>query len=377
MRWLGALALCAGCGSNMTPQPAVGGGGGDAGGGGGGVSTVTLEKQLEAALSGLSAPPFGPAAAASAAHANESASVALGVHHAGGPATSPATRFNVASVSKTLTAARVVSWASAGTLALGDPISTHLPGVTLRDAGGVDQSGNITIADLLRHRAGLPHFPADLEAQVAGQWQAPDLLTTITASWEITLTATPGTYQYSNLGYALLGAIVERTGGCVFAACMSDYLAELGMHSATFWPADLDPAEAAHGHVLADGVAMTHAPSWYGSRYAIPFTGLWTTMDDLAAFGRTLIDAAADPSAPLHPMTSGDGYGLGMVHGERFGAPTLEHDGSGPGFYAALVVFPSRDAVVAIATNGGNEQSSEVNAFGNAVSAAAQAVSGL
>lgn len=367
------MAILVGCTPDQAapPRDAAGGAGGTPSSGSGGETSI--EQRLEEALSALDAPPFGPAAAASARDATTSASVALGEHHAGGPGTTVDTRFNVASVSKLLTAARVVSMAHEAKLALGDSIASHLPGVVLRDSSGVDQSGNITVSDLLRHRSGVPHVPPDLEAQVAGNWTQPELLSQITQSWEITLTTPPGSYQYSNLGYALLGAIVERVGGCVFATCMSDYLAALGMSRATFWPADLAAEQAAHGHVLVAGQTQTHAPTWYGSRYALPFNGLWTTMDDLAAFGQQLA-AATDPSAPLHPMTLGDGHGLGPIHGERLGEASLEHDGSGPGFYAALVVLPASRVVVSIATNGGNEQADEVATFSNAVGAAVQAI---
>jgi hypothetical protein len=54
--------------------------------------------------------------------------------------------------------------------------------------------------------------------------------------------------------------------------------------------------------------------------------------------------------------------------------PSLEHDGSGPGFYAALIVVPSKDIVVALAANGGNETKEEGTAFTEAVRAAVTAV---
>lgn len=62
-------------------------------------------------------------------------------------------------------------------------------------------------------------------------------------------------------------------------------------------------------------------------------------------------------------MTTGEGHGVGPIHGKRIGAGTLEHDGSAPGFYAALVVIPAKQIVIALATNGGNEATDEVRAF--------------
>ena len=82
--------------------------------------------------------------------------------------------------------------------------------------------------------------------------------------------------------------------------------------------------------------------------------------------------ASRDASDPLAEMTSADGQGV--IHAQRLGAASREHDGSAPGFYAALVVVPERDVVVALATNGGNEAAGEVNAFTGIVDGVDRAV---
>ncbi|AKV00131.1 hypothetical protein AKJ09_06794 [Labilithrix luteola] len=76
----------------------------------------------------------------------------------GSPATNDS-RFNVASVSKVLTAARIVSLAHAKAIGLDDPVSKHLPGVKLVDKGVIDRAGTITVRQLVQHRSGLPHVP--------------------------------------------------------------------------------------------------------------------------------------------------------------------------------------------------------------------------
>jgi D-alanyl-D-alanine carboxypeptidase len=283
------------------------------------------------------------------------------------------TRFNVASVSKVLTAARVVSLAHAQAIGLDDPVAKHLPGVKLIDKGGVDRSGTITVRQLVQHRSGLPKVPKDLEQKVENRWSSPDLLGLLTDSWELTLDGIPGQFTYSNTGYALLAAIVERTRHCSFADCMADYLRELGMTRSAFWPATLDE-DAAHGRVVVKGAIKFNEPSWYASRYALPFTGLWTSMPDLARFGATLVAASKDPASPLHEMTATDGAPLGLFRNTRLGAPSLEHDGSGPGFYAGFVVIPSKNLVLAMAANGGNETKEEGAAFENLVRGAVNAV---
>lgn len=331
-----------------------------------------LLERLTDVLSPLTQPPFGTAVAATAVRGSLKVSVALGTLWDGGPAADDDTRFNVASVSKLLTAARVVSLAHEQTLGLDDPLSDHLPGVILIGVQGDELQDVVTIRQLLMHRSGLPHVPPDLADQVAGGWSSPSLLQEITASWEIQLVTNPGDYQYSNLGYALLGAIIEKVEASNFADCMASYLGSVGMAQSTFWPGSLVD-NAAHGRVTEDGAVKFHPPAWYGSRYALPFMGLWTTTTDLTVFG-TLLMGAKDAGSPLHEMTLGADHGLGPIHSVRLGVPSLEHDGSGPGFYAALVVVPDHQIVLAIATNGGNESAAEAATFGGVVSAAVESV---
>jgi CubicO group peptidase (beta-lactamase class C family) len=163
----------------------------------------------------------------------------------------------------------------------------------------------------------------------------------------------------------LLAAVIERTEERSFAEAMQAYLRQRGMTSASFWPATI-PGTAARGRVLKDGQPKFLEPGWFGSRYAIAFTGLWTSMPDLARFGAALAGAATDPRAPLHAMTVLDtpvGHGLGPVHRQRHGYPTLEHDGSGPGFMAWLIAIPARELGFATVCNGGNETRDEGRQF--------------
>lgn len=368
-----SVASCGGAGGGRSPEGNVAAKEAD---GGKPMSTdqnQLLQDRLASAVAPLAKPPFGTGTAVTAVVGSLQSTAARGTLWDGGCAVGNGTRFNVASVSKVLTAARVVSLAHANAIGLDDPVSKHLPGVKLVDKGGVDRAGTITVRQLVQHRSGLPQVPRDLEQKVANRWSSPDLLRLLTDSWTLTLEGTPGQYKYSNTGYALLAAIVERTRNCSFADCMADYLSELGMTRSTFWPATLED-DAAHGRVVVQGTVKLNAPSWYASRYAIPFTGLWTSMPDLARFGSTLVAASKDSASPLHEMTATDGATLGLFHSTRLDAPSLEHDGSGPGFYAALIVIPSKSLVVAMATNGGNETKDEAAAFGNTMGAAVNAV---
>ena len=118
-----------------------------------------------------------------------------------------ATAFDIGSVTKVLTAATVLRLAEEGELRLDDRIGRFLPEVP-RD------KRSITLRQLLGHRSGLPMNPehpfADLTRDEA-----------VREALALPLAFRPGARTgYSNVGYALLGAIVERASGERFERAM-------------------------------------------------------------------------------------------------------------------------------------------------------------
>lgn len=281
-----------------------------------------------------------------------------GFAYEGGPVVDGETRFNVASVSKLITASMVVALAHEGRIHLDDPIGIHLPGLRLVDAKGEDRARDITIAQLLAHRGGLPHHPSSLDPGAVGSsFTDPALIQRLAASWEIALAQEPGTYAYSNLGYVLLAAVIEKEAGDDFVSAAALHLRALGMDHSTFWPAALD--QAAHGRI--DG-ATFHPPGWYTSRYALPFTGLWTTTEDLLRFGEAM--ARSDAWSAMRRFEGeGPAYGLGPVRRIRHGHATLEHDGGGPGFVAWLITVPDADIHLAVTVNAHGESRENAQRF--------------
>ncbi|MDF2697247.1 MAG: hypothetical protein K0S65_5630 [Labilithrix sp.] len=177
-----SVASCGGPGSGHVPQASVAAKEAD----GGNVVSTDEQRRLHDRLASAVAPlvesPFGTASAVTGISSSVESTAAIGPLWEGGPPATKDSRFNVASVSKVLTAARIVSLAHAKEIGLDDPVSKHLPGVKLLDKGGVDRAGTITVRQLVQHRSGLPHVPKDLEQKVADRWSSPDLLRMLTDS---------------------------------------------------------------------------------------------------------------------------------------------------------------------------------------------------
>ena len=120
-------------------------------------------------------------------------------------AASPAMRYSIGSISKQFTATAVLMLAEEGKLSLDDPVSRFIPILT--------RANEITIRELLSHTSGYQdYWPQD--------YVFPDMLKPVTAQemmdrWaRKLLDFEPGTkWQYSNTGFVIAGAIVEKASG--------------------------------------------------------------------------------------------------------------------------------------------------------------------
>ena len=365
------LGLTAGCVSSptaLTPPPM-------AAAAAIGTLSASQREALRKLVAELATAPFGSGASLTVLSRDQRLTLTAGSLAGEGAAeVGEETLFSVQSISKTVTAAKVVTLAHQGVLDLDDPVREHLPGVALLDLAGHDVSSSVTLRDLLSHRSGLPHQPGDQvePARFDDQWQRRDLLEVLTERWDLQLARAPGAYHYSNMGYVLLGAIVERAAACRFRACMEEYLTGLGLERATFDPVATGGDDVAHGQVpSSQGAHASYPSSWYDSTYSSPFGGGWFSTPALAGFGRAIARAHRDSNDPLHAMTlprdASTSYGLGLDHRRRFGATTLEHSGQGPGFLAYLIVAPERNVVLAVATNGGGEPRPQSERFAEVI----------
>lgn len=259
------------------------------------------------------------------------------------------TQYRIGSITKTFIAVLIMRLRDEGRLDLADRLDRHLPGV---DVGG---AGEATIAQLLSHSSGLT-------AEPPGPWwertpgslrpDLPDLL-----HQPPTRHPAGRVFHYSNVGYGLLGAVVERARGAGWAQVTREELLEpLGMRRTTPLP---QPPHA-HGfavHPWAD--ALLPEPAEDAGRMA-PAGQLWSTTADLCRWATFL---AAGHEGVLAPTTlaemraagstaaEGTGYGLGLQLLRAHGIDFAGHTGSMPGFLAALWHAPSQDVAAVVLAN--------------------------
>ena len=260
------------------------------------------------------------------------------------------TRYRIGSITKTLTAVLVMRLRDEGRLALEDRLDAHVPGTPL---------GDRTIASLLSHTSGL-------QAETTGDWwerTAGGSVEELTESLHdgVVLHPPDRVHHYSNLGYGLLGAVVEHHRGRAWREVLqAELLDPLELHQTSYGPVD----PHAHGwavHPWADAVLPEPAAEHDAGAMA-PAGQLWASITDLAAWGTFLAGDTGDvlSADTLEEMcepvvvhddgwTVGHGRGVQVFrHGER---RWVGHGGSMPGFLALLTVDREQRAVACVAAN--------------------------
>lgn len=256
------------------------------------------------------------------------------------------TQYRIGSITKTFVAVLVLRLRDEGLLGLDDRLADHLD---------TPQGGAATLAQLLSHSGGLA-------AEARGPWwertpgdlrpELPDIF------GEDPLKHPPGRlHHYSNPGFALLGAVVERLRGVSwFEALRREVLTPLGMERTTPLPAAPHAAGfAVHPH--AD--VLQPEPAVDTGRMA-PAGQLWSTVGDLARFAAFLTEgddrvltagSLAEMRRPAVAPQVRDwetSYGLGMQLVRVGGRMLYGHSGSMPGFVAGMWTSPE-DGLAAVA----------------------------
>jgi CubicO group peptidase (beta-lactamase class C family) len=302
----------------------------------------------------------------------------VGQRWLGGPPPDAGTVFRIASMTKSFTASAVLALRDAGLLRLDDPVADFVP--ELRGQPGVTaDSPPISLRHLLTMTAGFPTDDpwGDRQQGTPLAEFAAMLARGVRSAW------TPGTrFEYSNLGYALLGRAIS-------AAAEADYpdfvrarlLSPLGMTRTGFEAGEFDPAGLARGYARgADGwTELTPDPI---GAFA-PMGGVFSCVRDLArwvdgftaafppgglrgedahplppASRREMQQAAvtlprAQPRFPGDPAAGSEhGYGFGLFTEETSAWGRLVyHSGGYPGFGSHMRWHPQTGLGVIVLAN--------------------------
>jgi CubicO group peptidase (beta-lactamase class C family) len=254
---------------------------------------------------------------------------------ASGAPNSATTRFRIGSITKQFTAMAILILQEQGKLRVEDSVCNYLS-----DCPNAWRP--ITLRHLLTHTSGVPdytNFP-DFPSLIG----TPATLDQLIARFHsLPLEFTPGArWSYSNSGYILLGAVIERVSGQTYSAFLQNHIfGPLGMGDTGYDVNSPPSPQHATGYLRAHEQPVYLDMSEFG-----PAGALASTVEDLYRWDRALIahrlvsqqtlDAMFAPAIPCPVggclLPSDRGYGYGWFIAAEAGQTLIYHVGRIDGF---------------------------------------------
>jgi len=284
--------------------------------------------------------------------------------------------FRIASMTKSFTGAALMSLVVDGTVRLDEPVATYVPELAGWH-GPTNDGPPLTVRHLASMESGLPTDDPWADRHLDLPHDGMDALIDAGASFSWT----PGTeFEYSNLGWGLIGRVIERTAGITPQELVTQrFLGPLGMISTTWVrPASANVAEPYRWQEGA-WAAEAEPP---GDGTIAPMGGLWSTVADLARWVTFFCDAypprddpddgplarwarremqqprrmdtidaiRTRPSGPARHVAYGYGIGLSMRLDARLGT-IVTHSGGVPGYGSHMRWLPDRKIGIVALSN--------------------------
>jgi len=279
------------------------------------------------------------------------------------------TRFNIGSMNKMMTAVSIMQLAQAGKVSLGATVGTYLP-----DYPNADVRSKVTLRHLLTHTSGLGYYWNERFDRNRLKIETTQDYLELFA--DDPLLFAPGDhFEYSNDGFIVLGAIVERVTGMPYF----DYVTQKILRPAGMVATDLsalgDSASSrAIGYMSPDGEddprrvpdvtkpAPATSPNWETlPNRGGPAGGGYTTAWDLVRFGEALrsgtllsqpwLDSMWTARIQMPQMPTPASYGFGfMVRSGPLGRQ-VGHTGGSPGVSSSFDLYLDKGYGVSVLTN--------------------------
>jgi len=298
----------------------------------------------------------------------------------GGGLPSDKTRFRVGSISKLFTALAVLRLHEQGALDIDAPLADQLTGFSINSR--FEEAGPITPRHVLSHHSGLPsdYMPGMFSDD-------PPRFTEMAGAMaeEHVIHAPGGWWSYSNVGFTLLGHLVEEVSGMRFEDYVAANIFEpCGMVSSS-WDVTDSIDGTLRGEKSHEGTGQNCAPAG----------ALVTTVADMGRFAQALLDGGACPDGEIvsaemleeawSPSHHSDldleltwGLGFHVFEGPAFfgGERVVDHGGDTLLFHSLFLVAPELGLAVVASTNEGSAGEALVTAAREAMRLAIETETG-
>jgi CubicO group peptidase (beta-lactamase class C family) len=266
----------------------------------------------------------------------------------GDPVT-PETLFSVGSLTKSMVATVIARLADESRLSLDDPVVAHV-----QELDRADWAGDATVRDLLANRSGLP-LRAGLEFDFAGRSDEDNGALSRFAAEVAAAGPAAGFWSYTNVGWCLLGRVIETATGVVWEDSMLRHLASAGMRDTTF-AADAVTKQRVSGHEVTAEAIVPLAPL-VSRAYGPAGANAVSTVTDLLRFAALhLEDSSLAALREVHADVSIygwlDSWCLGWALFDWNGGRVWGWDGVVNGERSFLRIVPDHRAAVVLMTNG-------------------------
>jgi CubicO group peptidase (beta-lactamase class C family) len=264
--------------------------------------------------------------------------------------------FRVASHSKMFTATAIMQLVEQGKLRLDDRAAAYVSWL----------NSNVTLRELLNHAGGVIRDGLD-----ADFWRVerpfPDVATLQALAPDANVLPANMTFKYSNIGFGLLGLVIEAVSGVPYNQYVQAHIVEalgLGSTGPELVVDVLDRCVTGYtGKVL--GVPRRGVPS-IDTRALSPATGFYSTAEDLCRFvaahwlgDETLLSDAAKREMQHAAWTveqAQERYGLGFIAERIDERDTVGHSGGFPGQLTRTLFDPTDQLVVVVLSNTSSEE---------------------
>ena len=276
------------------------------------------------------------------------------------------TLFRIASMSKSFTAMAILKLRDEGRLSLTDPVTQYIP--EFAKAGTLTTDAPpVTVQQLMTMAAGFPEDNPWGDRQLDDTDQ--ELLDLVSNG--VSFSNAPGTtFEYSNLGFALLGRIITQVADMPYQQYITEQIMKpIGMHDAK-WEYEEVPVETlAHGYQWEAGT-WREIPLMHDGAYGA-MGGLICSIEDFAKYMSVHLEAwpprneaerapvrrssiremhqpwrfnnlfadAKNRQGEICPVAIGYGYGLGWRKDCK-GTVRVSHSGGLPGFGSEWRIYP-------------------------------------
>jgi CubicO group peptidase (beta-lactamase class C family) len=277
------------------------------------------------------------------------------------------TRFNLASITKMFTAVAVAQLVEQGKLAYTDTVGKVLP-----DYPNQDVAQKVTVHHLLSHTSGL--IGARTLIEKSPQFSPARTIAEMVKPFvNEPLSFPPGQqFDYSNAGFILLGAIIEKASGQSYYDYVRDHIFKpAGMTNTDFYELDTNPPNLATG--FKDGPHGTRLDNIFDLGIkGSPAGGAYSTGEDMTRFHTALMQVKLLSRPALETLWRGvteepdrhTEYGYGAQLARYNGARTVGHGGGWKGITNRFEMYPELGYTVVILSNYDNDPNAIAHKLG-------------